>query len=449
MIIITLTLICFFLLFNYEPDKKHVTVSSLQDNTIIETLQKENDQLKGMLSRIVPDDNQALYTTTYRLHQIKKYDFQTSDLPNVLNKGTQLDFTLTYNNPNYKRPVYDSNWKQAYYRGWLRLADKIDDAYHDLFVYYGGASNISDFEGNLGFFENLLVDYHRNVNFLVYSFHVDKVILYNNQIVLIGIPLRDGAEIVSIEVNDILPTDKDSKDFLFQLSTPAGYEVDYLFGSYYRSDYLKRLMEEEKIKPTFAYLNTDETILKLREENALLKHELSYYIPLEDNLVITDQNCRNDSSTAPQLNKKIDISKATEISYDINYHEKDYRRPLYDPIWKTRLEEGLCYMPTKIYEALHDLFVLPEHSNEKLILLENLGFHQEYTPIPEDKSGLLMYHFLPNKVMVLENELIIIGTPTRTGASIISIDKKSLSDTNMIVKLLTPDLLELDYETLQ
>lgn len=440
-----------YIIVYHDTNKETINVSNIEGDTIIETLKKENYKLKGMLDSIVPEDNKILYEGQYRYYKYYIPDYETYDLSIIIDIGLDINFDLTYDNPDYMRPVYDSSWKDFYFRSWLNLSHHMDNAYHNLFIYYGGASTIFDFEGVLGFHENINVDYHHNINFLVYNFHVNQVKMYENQIVLIGIPLRKGAQIISLKVNDILPVNIDRKKFLFQLSTPSGYETDYLYGYYYRSQYLKDEMEKEKIEPTYADQDTMSTILELREENALLKHELSKYIPLKNNVVLTKQKCRNTTnlSNSKKANTHMDISEENEVPFAFKYINDDYKRPVYDPIWKEKYEEGLCYMPTKICEGLHNLFVLPEDPENRLTFLERLGFHEEHTIIEKNETSFLIYKFIPDKIIILDNELLIIGVPNRTGAHLIAIDNSKLTDTINLVKLVTPTLLELDYEALK
>lgn len=450
--LIFLSLIIILLLIHYN-NQRCLNVTNIKNDNAIFELEKENNKLREILESIFPDEQKVMYENPYRIYIDEKPTFQTYDLPQIIEKGKDINFEISYNNTEYLRPMYYSRWKDIYFRRWLYMPNKIEEGHHKLFVYYGGASNIYDFEGSLGFTTNQPVDYHRNINFLVFNFNTENVKMLENQIILIGKPTRKGAQIVSVKVNDVLPKDIDSKEFLFQLSTPVGYEIDFLYGDYQRSDYLKRLREEESTQVISILTTDNRTYLELKQENQLLKQELSNYIPLEDDILITDQKCRN-SFNSKISNEMMDIDKViekgTEIKFNVNYENTQYKRPIYDPTWKRNYQKDWAYIPTKICESMHNLFIIPTDEKEQINFIGNLAFYEKYKLINDNEIGFLIYNFTPNKIIQLNNQFIIIGIPTRIGASIITINHSNIiNNSSNTVQLITPDYLEIDYETFQ
>lgn len=436
-LLIIFLLIYFFIFRNIRH--KTVNVTSIDSQTIAETLQKENYKLKGMLGSIIPHESNMLYEGHYRYYNYEIPNYESYDLSTIISSKSNLNYNVIYNNVDYIRPNYNSQWKNLYFRGWLNLPEHIDNAIHKLFIYPQGASSIYDFEGKLAFHEKSNINYHKNINLLIYNFQVNQVITYNNQIVLLGIPTRKGSQIVEINIDNVIPKNTDAKDFLFQLATPSGYEIDYLYATYHRIN-----IDDENNKQDVAPTYANKAVTKLSDENAKLKQELANYIPINNNK--PKHNYKKNKQEHIQLNNSsIDIINNKELPFVFKYIDDTYTRPIYDPIWKQKSEEGLCYLPTKICKAFKNLYVLPHESNDLLTFLEDLGFHEEHTIIENTELSFLIYKFIPEKVLIVDNEIHIIGIPSRTGAYLISIDIDKITDNTHIIKLITPDSLELDY----
>lgn len=420
----------------------------LQGNKSIDELQKENERLKGALESILPKDQKIIYENPYGRYDDYTPSYSTVPLQQVITKGNTLNFEIEYKNPGYLRPLYNAYWKNTYYRGWLDLPEKIKEARHKLFIYYGGLSNIYDFEGSLGFNEKVPFDYHININFLVYHFNVKNIKMFEHQIVLIGEPYRTGAQVIAVNVRDILPKDIDTKEFLFQLSTSQGYEIDYEYGSYARSEYLKKLEEKGLDKKAFSS-EEDAIVLKLlKEENMHLKQELAKYLPLEEES-ITEERCRLDALyqiTQPLLDIKGAREKGKKIIFKTHYQNIQYKRPIYDPMWKQNAEQQWSYMPTQVCENLHNVFIIPEDQGKKTDLLGRLSLHEKYQTVKNTEVGFLIYNLTVKEVILYNNQLIMMGELSRTGAEIISINKENLlAEKKYLVQLATPDSYELDY----
>ncbi|WP_273225381.1 hypothetical protein [Geosporobacter ferrireducens] len=97
--------------------------------------------------------------------------------------------------------------------------------------------------------------------------------------------------------------------------------MDYLYGSYGRSDYLKKI---EPISASgFAHVQNDLSSNELDKENALLRRELPYYVPLENEMRIMEEECPD---------RLFDmISKQKDIPKDVQ-KEKVYNSPFVEII---------------------------------------------------------------------------------------------------------------------
>ncbi|GLC28865.1 hypothetical protein [Clostridium omnivorum] len=227
----------------------HATEIKIQ-NPNINVIIDEDDPAMEFIDYILPKDKTTMYESDTRESVSEKPPFEAISLKDVINKGTSVKYSMLYSNKKYSRPVYTPAWRDFYYRGWLYMPTKISEARHKIFMYPLGASSTFDFEGSLNFRENIVCDSHRNINLLIYDFNVKSMKKYDNQIALVGEPSRTGASIISIVQDDLLPKGVNEKLFLIQLSTPEGYEEDFIYGNAVKYDYQKKSIEENSVKTT-------------------------------------------------------------------------------------------------------------------------------------------------------------------------------------------------------
>ena len=150
----------------------------------------------------------------------------------VLEKGKNLSFKFIYNNPDWERPAYKNYWHSEYGR-WSYVPNRIHYALHRVFSTYATASIYYDFIHDLGIAEE---SEHFNkyeftspfdyLQIVVMNTSIEKVITYENQIVIVGEPQRTGLQAIVIPNHDIKPIGN-SNIILIQLVTPDGYEIDY------------------------------------------------------------------------------------------------------------------------------------------------------------------------------------------------------------------------------
>lgn len=432
-------------------NQDHKTVMLTEDKTIVEELEAENKKLRSLITGILPKENKLLYEQPYRLYY-KTFADPTVPIHDVLSKGRGVAFNNDYTDECYKRPMYNSGWRDFYFRGWLDIDAKVEDAHHRLFVFlYGGSSNF-DFGGNQGIGElGVVVDYHRYINFLIYNFHVTDVKVFKNQVAIVGEPRRQGIEVVSILQDHLLEEGVDKKHLLFQLSTPKGYGIDDIVYQVYNYEYLMEEIRKHTVRQTFISISVDKTVQELEQDNRDLRKDLSYYIPLEEDVIITDQNCRLtiNQRLANNINKlSIVKDHGTPIQHQRVYQNPEFQRPTYNPLWKKHLQEGWAYIPTKICENSHNLFVLPSNVTERQSFLQKQSLHD---PIELSDQGtyILMFNFTPQEIIQYKEQIIILGTPSRTGAHIISLHIEGIKKyPSYLIQLVTPDLYEIDYTIL-
>jgi hypothetical protein len=424
--------------------------NSLNENEVFD----ENVEIKNLLDSLMNQEQKIIYEKDDRriyenIHYATPLPLPTVPLSSVIQKGKETEFRTLSDDPLYLRPVYDPVWKQAYYRGWLDLPYKNMEARHKMFAFSLGLSMNYDIFGSLGYNPDVGVDAHRNINFLIYGFSVERVKVFENQVALVGKPQQTGARIISITQNHLLPEGVDTKDFLFQLSTPNGYEIDFLRYNIIRFEYLMQQIKENTVD-AFTPLEESKSLEQLIKENKSLKEELSYFIPLKDQ-IIYQQSC--DSGLYDQAETK-DIStiikQGQKIPFGYNYKNPDYKRPLYHPSWKANYKKMWFYIPRQIEFNLHRLLVIPKDKEFQKDFFGILGFGEKYQHLNPEQYGLMVYNFNVTDVILYKNRLLLVGTPSRTGAQIVSINVNNLKGyENYRVSLVTPDNSEVDCNILK
>ncbi|MFZ5988602.1 MAG: hypothetical protein ACOYWZ_15965 [Bacillota bacterium] len=447
-ILFTLAIFLIFVIANRINSFNSVKViSSLAEDEITELL-NENSRLKNIFENILPKENKLLYEDKYRnlFKNIKNYTppyVEEQPIMEVLEKGRKVSFKVLSNSQGYLRPIYSPDWKAASYRGWLYLPGKNIDARHRLFIFPFGGSSIYDFTGSHAFDVSTPIDYHMNINFLIYDYKVNSVIKHKHQVLLVGEPAMKGAQVISVVQDDLLAKEENRADFLFHLSTPKGYEIDYIYDNVIRYEYLMKKIKEHTVKSANANIDTLE---KLLDENLTLKKELSYFIPTQDKL-ITKEKCKPIAPTFPYEAPDIKTirERGMEVPFNINFNNDQYKRPVYDPLWLQNYKRRWCYIPRQVCYNLQRLFVIPKDPKEHYDFLGMLSFHESYKPLREDEVGFLIYNFDVKTTVVYKRQILLIGEPKRTGAQIITFDRKSIQSLDYIVHLVTPDDQEVDY----
>ncbi len=409
----------------------------------IDILQQENNEMRDMLNAILPAKKDSIiYPNPYRSHEGYHAVFKTQNISEIIESGEDVGFEMLYHDREYIRPIYDPAWKTFYFRNWLYLPKKLEQARHQLFVLYGGVSNLFDSFGHLSLqFEKkeISIDYHKNIHFLVYDFDVQQIKKKKHQIVLVGEPSRKGLQVVAVDVANILG-DKEHDQFLFQLCTPRGYEIDYFYGVYQKSEYYKQKYES-LVAPAFIFAEDSTRLQQLKDQNHALKRKLNTYIPLEDEGKIFSNKGMHQVNSTQDIN--LIYQKSLPIRWQVQYANSYYQRPVYHPIWTYR--EDLRFIPALIEMNLRTLFSIPDATQQKVFFGKH-GFEYQIDELPKDKLCLLIYDFLVREVKQYQHHVIVVGEPTRKGVSIISLDVENTKhDEQYQYYLMTPDLYEIDY----
>ena len=409
------------------------------------TPQKENKYLKDILTSIIPSTANILFEDGSR-NIGNPYQSDNIGVPvsEVFKNGNSVPYKTVYLNEDYLRPIYDASWKDAYFRGWLYLPRKIISARHTLFTYHGGASNIFDIEGELGFYPNISIDNINDINFLIYNCSIDTVNIYNQQIVISGRTTKKGAEIIAVDL-DKTALDR-SKDLFVQLCTPNGYELDYQ---------KVRLNDNyEDYGPVQDSFSSSETAddSKLTKENKLLDEELTHFISNSGKSVYFQYN--GSYQTSNVLNTNIDLEDAlkymTPINYTSLYNNKNFRCPVFHPEWREHYDREWCYIPRKMYINMKRIFVLPENKEVTNDLCGELGFFDKFPAAEKNQVAFMVNNFIVQSIGIYDDNILVTGVPSRTGMHVITIPKnKLIKNTEYALRLVTKDECEIDVDVIK
>lgn len=145
------------------------------------------------------------------------------------------------------------------------------------------------------------------------------------------------------------------------------------------------------------------------------------------------------------------LKEGTKIPFKVIKNEPKYIRPIYEENWHSTYWGGRwSYIPSRIHYALHRIF--PFYA---IGISAELNFQQDVgiafnTAANESDLDLYLVVFQTNitDVYTKGNQVVVVGTPKRTGVEVISIKTADIHPSNMekllLIQLATNGA-ELDY----
>lgn len=414
--------------------------------------ENENQYLKDILSSILPADNTILYEDANReiSKNISSPKETEQNLSQIISQGKTLPYLFVFTDEEYLRPIYSNLWKQSFYQGWLYLPRKVVTARHSLFTYTGGAGKVFDIEGQLGFYPNITIDNQNYFNFLIYNFDLDNISQLGNQIAISGKPTKKGVQIISVKIDDVSALVNENGIISVHLCTPAGNELDYQDIPFSKdSNKVEDFGPVQESYTESSYNETDLSSLEISQQNVILKKKLSYFV--SDSLRPIYYQPGGTYDTAASLNTIPDLEEALKNCKDIKfksiYSNKKYISPIYHPKWKSNCDRDWCYIPRKMYLNMKRLYVLPTDKDVTSDMLGELGFFEKFSGISKEQTGFVVKNFVIKNISIYEDNILLKGTPTRTGLQIVGIDLNNLTDyKEYAVRLVTTDACEIDSD---
>jgi|GEM_PF-1493830 len=416
--------------------------------------ENENQHLKDILSSILPADDEILYENSGRDLIRKKADVRLTEPPSseIITKGKKLSYLFVFSDEEYLRPIYTNLWKQSFYQGWLYLPRKVISARHSLFTYSGGAGKVFDIEGQLGFYPNVSIDNQNYFNFLIYNFDLENISQLGNDIAISGKPAKKGVQIISIKIEDVAALINENRSITAHLCTPAGYEIDYQNIPFSKdSNKIEDFGPVQESYTESSYNGTDLSSLEISQQNLILKKELAFFVSDSTKPIYFQPNGTYQTANSPT--ETADIEEALNgfkpMKFAFLYNNKKYASPVYHPGWKDHYERDWCYIPRKMYLNMKRAYVLPPNKEVAADLLGELGFFEKFSGVPENQAGIAVKNFSVSEAGIFEDNILLVGTPARTGMQIVGIDKKNLAGLKeYTVRLVTSDACEIDSDIL-
>lgn len=233
-----LVVILAFLVFVMAHREPQVSIKPVKETQLDETqkLIKENQGLRERLAKLEP-------ITPVKIVTADKPSATTDTLPvlSVMAEGTRIPFETVFQDKAWVRPDYEPYWHSKNGQ-WSNLPDRIHTSYHRLFVTPGTDSLWNETVHECGiaeFQDKMKLPVHNNkpedtIAVVAIQHEITDVVVLNNQVILIGTPSRTGVEVLAINERDLvqsvsgeLEAHNDSQEYLFQMVTPDGYELDY------------------------------------------------------------------------------------------------------------------------------------------------------------------------------------------------------------------------------
>ncbi|QOR68813.1 hypothetical protein IM538_03965 [Cytobacillus suaedae] len=144
------------------------------------------------------------------------------------------------------------------------------------------------------------------------------------------------------------------------------------------------------------------------------------------------------------------IHKGTNIPFDVIVDKPEYERPAYNELWHSTIGRW-SYVPNRIHFALHRLFANYDIGLSGWYDFEhNMGIT---IPMFQNEKALDLYIVTFQtrvfNVYTKGNQVVVVGTPQRSGVQVITITTKDLKPfnkkENILIQLATKDGNEIDY----
>lgn len=149
------------------------------------------------------------------------------------------------------------------------------------------------------------------------------------------------------------------------------------------------------------------------------------------------------------------INLGNEIPLEFAYNNLEWQRPAYKFYWHTVPAGGrFSYMPNRVNYSLHRIFASYPTASIMYDLEGNIGIMEESKDFDYDISNINQIVLIAlqsdiKKVITLDNQIIVIVEPSRSGLQVITIPDDMIQPSNkdeaIMIQMITPDGFEIDY----
>lgn len=150
------------------------------------------------------------------------------------------------------------------------------------------------------------------------------------------------------------------------------------------------------------------------------------------------------------------INDGKEIPLQLAYNNPNWERQAYKSYWHSSYGRW-SYVPNRIHYAMHRLFATYPTASIYYDFIHDLGIAEENsefqipTRSPYENIVLVVMQTKVDKIVTLENQVVIIGKPALTGLQVLLVPIKDLKPSNpeesILFQLVTSEGDELDNAT--
>lgn len=192
------------------------------NTSIVNNIADENAILKQELKHYISDSSKPIYFQYNGGYQTSNVLSEIIDLENAINCSSTINYSIIYDNKKYISPIYHPEWKKHSDKDWCYIPRKMYLNMKKLFVLSSDEDVAFDLCAELGFFEEYPAISKDQVGLLVNNFTVSKAHIFEDNILLSGIPSRTGLQIVCLEKDKL----KKHTEYAVRLVTKDLCEID-------------------------------------------------------------------------------------------------------------------------------------------------------------------------------------------------------------------------------
>ncbi|PKM80519.1 MAG: hypothetical protein CVU89_13280 [Firmicutes bacterium HGW-Firmicutes-14] len=232
-----------FTAFALSREKPSVSIQPVTENQVTETerLTREIRGLKNRLARLEPAVPVKIVTPDQGRPDQGRHAAGAMPVQSVMEEGSILEFDIVYEDPEWVRPDYQPYWHSENGQA-QSIPNLVQNSYHRLFISPGTEvlwKETMHTSGTAELFREVSLPVFNGepgntVAVIVFNHQVSDAFLWDNQVVLAGVPSRTGIQVIAFDKRALvkstsgeIPAKNNSLKYLVQLVTPDGYEIDY------------------------------------------------------------------------------------------------------------------------------------------------------------------------------------------------------------------------------
>lgn len=158
----------------------------------------ENKLLKQQLTHFISGSSEEIYFQQNGSYQTSNVLYSNIDIDEAVQLSSAIKYNMTFNDKEYILPIYHPQWKEHYDREWCYIPRKMYLNMKKIFVIPTNKELANDLYGELGFFDKCPEIKENQVGIFVNNFSVQSVRIYEDNVLVSGVPSRTGVQIITV-----------------------------------------------------------------------------------------------------------------------------------------------------------------------------------------------------------------------------------------------------------